>query len=517
VSVTGARADQAASRELFTEESNTVLVFRDGAVIRLSAPVAVGQLLFLTDKKSKAEVVCQVLNIRTCNESASYVDLQFTEDKPAFWDVPFPSDAKTAPEFSVKEHVEAEAATSGAPTKSVEPRKPEEVDQLRKEVEALRTQLLELEKKNTAAPGKGASSGVPPPKISPAPLEPDPKYEYEQVETSMTSNFEGRPPTSALEPSAQPEPSTAADPRAPLMPAAKEPEKTAPARPVVSMSLPIRITAEQRKNKGPNDTIDELLPKPALDFSQVPARAAPQEPLGLLRRRRPLLFELRIWLMPGLAGLLVLALIVSAWVFTPWKYLGGKKTGEVAAASAVTPAATKPSVARGSAVANKPNTDADRGGGRSASSENVAAIETDHSADPEDADSRTPETAEQTAKKFVSAKARTKISIAPKAAADKPDDTSSGDAPVLPAKLVKAANPVYPPDAMLSFITGDVRAEAVVEADGRVDKVNILSGPKPLRDAAVQALKQYQYEPATQGGKAVPSRVTVTVKFWFDP
>jgi TonB family protein len=70
---------------------------------------------------------------------------------------------------------------------------------------------------------------------------------------------------------------------------------------------------------------------------------------------------------------------------------------------------------------------------------------------------------------------------------------------------------------MLNFITGDVRAEAVVEANGRVDKVNILSGPKPLRDAAVEALKQYEYEPATQGGKPVPSRVTVTVKFWFDP
>jgi len=76
---------------------------------------------------------------------------------------------------------------------------------------------------------------------------------------------------------------------------------------------------------------------------------------------------------------------------------------------------------------------------------------------------------------------------------------------------------VYPPDAMLNFITGDVRAEALVEADGHVSEVQILAGPKPLREAAVEALKQYQYEPATQGGKPVACKVIVTVKFWFDP
>ena len=91
------------------------------------------------------------------------------------------------------------------------------------------------------------------------------------------------------------------------------------------------------------------------------------------------------------------------------------------------------------------------------------------------------------------------------------------DAPVLPAKLVKAVNPVYPPDAMRGFITGDVRAELVVEADGRIGEIKVLSGPKPLREAAVEALRQYQYAPATQGGKGVVSKVTTTVKFWFNP
>jgi periplasmic protein TonB len=83
--------------------------------------------------------------------------------------------------------------------------------------------------------------------------------------------------------------------------------------------------------------------------------------------------------------------------------------------------------------------------------------------------------------------------------------------------LLKSANPVYPPDAMRSFITGDVTAEAVVQANGHVGEVKVMSGPKPLQQAAVDALKQYQYAPAMQGGKAVSSKVTVVVKFWFNP
>jgi hypothetical protein len=44
-----------------------------------------------------------------------------------------------------------------------------------------------------------------------------------------------------------------------------------------------------------------------------------------------------------------------------------------------------------------------------------------------------------------------------------------------------------------------------------------LLGPQQFRQAAMDALKQYEYEPATQGGKPVASKVTATIKFWFDP
>ena len=61
VSVNGARTvDGSDKREPFSESTKTVLVFGNGAVIRLQSPVAPGQLLFLTNDKTKKEVVCQV-------------------------------------------------------------------------------------------------------------------------------------------------------------------------------------------------------------------------------------------------------------------------------------------------------------------------------------------------------------------------------------------------------------------------------------------------------------------------
>jgi periplasmic protein TonB len=82
---------------------------------------------------------------------------------------------------------------------------------------------------------------------------------------------------------------------------------------------------------------------------------------------------------------------------------------------------------------------------------------------------------------------------------------------------LKAANPVYPPDAMRSYITGDVKAEVVVNASGHVTDVKVISGPKALREAAVAALKAYEYAPATQGGKTVEGKAEEVVKFWFNP
>src|SRR5438552_13176513 len=93
VSVNGARAvDGSDKREPFSESTKTVLIFGSGAVIRLSSSVAPGQLLFLTNEKTKKEVVCQVVKSKNYRNVNGYVELEFTESVVGFWGMRFPGD-----------------------------------------------------------------------------------------------------------------------------------------------------------------------------------------------------------------------------------------------------------------------------------------------------------------------------------------------------------------------------------------------------------------------------------------
>src|SRR5712675_1542540 len=93
VTVNGARAVEGSDkREPFSETTQTVLVFGNGAVIRLTSTVAPGQLLFLTNEKTKKEVVCQVVKSKNYRNVSGYVELEFTEPVVGFWGMRFPSD-----------------------------------------------------------------------------------------------------------------------------------------------------------------------------------------------------------------------------------------------------------------------------------------------------------------------------------------------------------------------------------------------------------------------------------------
>jgi len=94
VTVNGARTVEGTDkREPFSESTKTVLVFGNGAVIRLASTVAPGQLLFVTNEKSKKEVVCQVVKSRNDGKSTGYVELEFTEPAVGFWGVRIPGES----------------------------------------------------------------------------------------------------------------------------------------------------------------------------------------------------------------------------------------------------------------------------------------------------------------------------------------------------------------------------------------------------------------------------------------
>src|SRR6266849_6686018 len=97
VTVNGARAVEGSDkREPFSETTSTVLVLANGAVIRLSSSVAPGQLLFLTNEKTKKEVICQVVKSKNYRSASGYVELEFTEPVLGFWGMRFPGERHSA-------------------------------------------------------------------------------------------------------------------------------------------------------------------------------------------------------------------------------------------------------------------------------------------------------------------------------------------------------------------------------------------------------------------------------------
>jgi TonB family protein len=451
VTATGAKPTQGkGQRELFTEQTSTVLVLPDGAVIRLAAAVKQSQLIFLTNNTTKREVVCQVLRKRSYRPTSCYVELQFTEATPDFWGVNFlTEEAVSAGSQAGEEVAAAEAVVEGSAAGVAAP-SDKEVLQLREEVEALRTQLQSLMVKkdeNAAAPAAAEIAG-----------------------------------------------------------------------------------AEAGTGSG-EDSLEHLLPQVELDFSKMPANAG----TGLAgANRKPALVDTGILRVGGLV-LVLAGVLAGAW-YENWLPILKRSAAPVGAATAgnviakparasggsATPASTS---ANGNATSGIPVAAAGaqpiagevKSGATAVASEDAAKPSTGTAEKAEDSDTsaaRKNSGARNAAGKNSRKHGTEKAAAQPTDAAP---DAGADSAAISPAKLLHPVNPVYPPDAMRNYITGDVKLDAMVEADGRVGAMSVLSGPAPLRAAAMEALKQYKYAPATQNGKGVTSHVNVTIKFWFDP
>jgi protein TonB len=80
--------------------------------------------------------------------------------------------------------------------------------------------------------------------------------------------------------------------------------------------------------------------------------------------------------------------------------------------------------------------------------------------------------------------------------------------------LVHRVQPVYPPMARSSRITGVVQLEAVIRRDGSVGNIKVLRGVRGgLTEAAIDAVKQWRYQPGLQRGTPVDVYMNVKVSF----
>src|ERR1700693_5206436 len=83
--------------EPFEEQTSTMIVFPQGAVIRMSTAVSVGQMLVVTNLKSRQDAICRVVKVRTFSNLQGYVEVEFTHKQPGYWNVYFPSDGPPSP------------------------------------------------------------------------------------------------------------------------------------------------------------------------------------------------------------------------------------------------------------------------------------------------------------------------------------------------------------------------------------------------------------------------------------
>jgi protein TonB len=74
-------------------------------------------------------------------------------------------------------------------------------------------------------------------------------------------------------------------------------------------------------------------------------------------------------------------------------------------------------------------------------------------------------------------------------------------------------SPIYPPLASKARVSGMVVLEATLTAQGAVEEIRVISGHPLLIQAAVDCVKQWQYEPTLLNGVPVPVILTARVHF----
>ena len=84
---------------------------------------------------------------------------------------------------------------------------------------------------------------------------------------------------------------------------------------------------------------------------------------------------------------------------------------------------------------------------------------------------------------------------------------------VVSGMLLSPIRPIYPPIARAAHVEGSIVIEAVISRSGRVESLNVVSGPEMLREAALDAIRQARYAPYKLNGEPVDVQTVITVVF----
>jgi len=632
VTVNAARAVEGSEkREPFSEKTSTVLVFANGAVIRLMSMVAPGQLLFLINEKTRKEVVCQVVQSKNDRNVSGYVELEFTQPALGFWGMRFPGERSALPSGAALDpaaqaphtlaagpkgdaanpaaHVSVKSAdrnpgsgleatvesdsdfkteikADSRPLSKADLLAPAETstEPLKLETNRLQEQLSALlfaeqkasESQPTVAaptkqePGDAATKII---EMAESEDRPAPKSEASPAKIEVASPV-------LASPRSTPAPvKSSFDDEEVKIPAWLEPLARNAAIPAPPESEETAPHLEERHTKEANETplaakastaSSKRPPAPALVgktlFGENAAAAARQHRSGK-----------GIWI--GIAASLLVAAAGGAWYFRdsllPAHGAVVSNTAPIGVPAAALPSAppataspvsqqaplqsatpeTTPSSSKASAAdpaakeSASPLSPGVQGKMQTAAiSERIPKSDSNPDALKTSAKTVVPEESVEpevtrpslgkvrlakpkvgrTAKEQVSGEMEPALEAGNDALSSGEPSLSSGliagsaNQPAAPlpvsgevksARMISSVAPAYPALARTQHISGDVRIDALIDETGRVTTMKVVAGPTLLQQAAMDALRQWKYQPATLGGKAVPMHLTVTIQF----
>jgi periplasmic protein TonB len=85
--------------------------------------------------------------------------------------------------------------------------------------------------------------------------------------------------------------------------------------------------------------------------------------------------------------------------------------------------------------------------------------------------------------------------------------------PVEPPQRIGRVAAKYPKVAQMANVEGTVVISAVIDTEGKVTAPRIVHSIPLLDQAALEAVRQWQFKPAMRDGRAVPVSVTLSVEF----
>jgi periplasmic protein TonB len=108
------------------------------------------------------------------------------------------------------------------------------------------------------------------------------------------------------------------------------------------------------------------------------------------------------------------------------------------------------------------------------------------------------------------------VDVPPPAPAARPEPLVVGGN-IKPPARTKYVAPEYPGIALAARVEGVVIIEAIIGADGTVEHARVLRSKPLLDEAALAAVRAWEYTPTLLNGRPMPVIMTVTVQFRLKP